>query len=214
MNKVIVLAISALFVSTPAFPAPLQLNYNGQAVAIGQNIPPPPPGCNSMTGDTPLTIAGNEISLVFKNMHLQLRGPGSPMSGRKSCRIVIPTRIDKGFYPTGLKQRLNYRIQKSTGPIGLIQSRAAFIGFPLSTIRIQAGATNSGVQQGIFNSSGTEMTPANIRRWCNTYKNKVFEGNLTIDVSINALRSQASQFININTDGRWRGISEVRACPP
>jgi hypothetical protein len=76
---------------------------------------------------------------------------------------------------------------------------------------LQAKANDSGLLTGMINSSGSGLVPADVRNWCNIAR--AFEGNLVIDFSINALRSQPSQFINISADGRWRGIGKVRACP-
>jgi hypothetical protein len=214
MKKVLALGIGALCVGTSVFAAELEWNYNGQAVAVGQNTPPPPPGCNSAEGDTSIAVTGNEVSVVFTNMHLQLDASVPALSGRKNCHIVIPTRIAKGYYLGRLDQKLNYSIHKTTGSTGLIQSRASFFEVPLGTLKVEAAATDSGVMEGTMNAASGAEFPVDAATWCKTYKDKAFEGNLIVDVSLDALRTDANQLINLSVDGRWRGIGEVYACPP
>jgi thioredoxin reductase len=101
-RKVLALVIGPLCVSPSVFAAELEWNYNGQAVVVCQG------GDSATVNAPPIAFAGNEISLVFNNMHLQLNQPTSPNADRKNCHIIIPTRITKGHYLAELRQRFNF----------------------------------------------------------------------------------------------------------
>jgi hypothetical protein len=212
--KAISLIIGALWAGAPACAAELEWNYNGQAIAIGQNTPPPPPGCDSSTGDTSIVVVGNEVGVVFTNMHLQLDAATPALSGRKNCHIVIPTQIAKGWYIASLRQKLTWAMQKTQGSTGQVESRARFSFLPLNSIRITKGP----LEQGIFNES-TDAIPNIILvtnpsfGWC--LFDRSFEANMVVDVSTNALRTDPNQVISTFIDGfdaRWDAIVGLQKC--
>lgn len=208
------LAIGTLFLGGSAFAADIKWNYNGQAIAVGQASPPGPPGCSGFGIDTFISEAGNDVSVSFTNMSVQLNSPAPPNAGRKNCHIVIPTQIAKGWYIASLRQKLTWAMQKTQGSTGQVESRARFSFLPLNSIRITKGP----LEQGIFNES-TDAIPNIILvtnpsfGWC--LFDRSFEANMVVDVSTNALRTDPNQVISTFIDGfdaRWDAIVGLQKC--
>jgi hypothetical protein len=208
------LAIGTLFVSGSVLADDIVWNYNGQATATGQANPPGPPGCSGFNNDTFIATAGNDLSVTFTNMNVNLNTATDPNSGRKNCRLVIPALIAKGLYLASLQQKLTWAIQKTGGSIGQVESRARFSFWNLNRINVTKGPNDVG----IFNES-TDATPNLIPvvnpsfTWC--ILDKDFTGTLVVDVSANALRSNPTQVISTFVDGydaRWDALVGIQKC--
>lgn len=212
MKKTIAIAFVSLFISSYAAAQQVEWNYNGKAVAKGQ-ITQLGQGCDSEQGDTSFVVAGNEISVVFTNMNVELNDPYLPLSGRKNCKVVIPTRIAKGMYLGRLDQKLTYAINKTSGSMGTIRSSARFFDFSLGSIVINAQPSEVGMINSTKSASNDFMMKA--PSWCKTYKDKAFMGNLTLDMVVNGMRSHNSQVIGLFIDGydaRWTAVGGIYSC--
>lgn len=78
----------------------IQWNYNGKATAEGS-------GCH--TFDTIFVDAGNQISIIFSNLVVELTGlADSKEVDEQACHLIIPVRIKAGWYIEEMKQTLFY----------------------------------------------------------------------------------------------------------
>jgi hypothetical protein len=77
---------------------------------------------------------GNDLSIVFTNLGVNLPGDGSTnqLADRKSCTIRIPASIAKGLYIGKLTQQFTYGVTKTAGSNGSVATRSTFFGYNVS----------------------------------------------------------------------------------
>ena len=98
----------------------IEWNYNGKANAIGS-------GCS--IEDTFFISAGDEVSVIFSNLGIELDGPQErKLESRKFCRIKVPALIKKGYYLSGLNSSLIYGLVRSEGTEAQINMQYHFLG--------------------------------------------------------------------------------------
>ncbi|NRA47450.1 MAG: hypothetical protein HRU09_21080 [Oligoflexales bacterium] len=123
MKKVIVhLAMVQFLLSTSkaAVAGAIEWDYNNKANAIGS-------GCSME--DTFFLSAGDEVSIIFSNLGVELDGSQDQrLEGRKFCRIKIPALIRQGYYLTDLNSSLLYGLVRSEGTEAHINLQYRFLG--------------------------------------------------------------------------------------
>ena len=88
-------------------------NYNGQAKALGS-------GCDQT--NTLIIMAGNEVSIILAGFGVQMDSTSDGRLDRKTCRIIIPTRVKKGYYIGTIQQKLTYDYLRTQGTAGRIMA--------------------------------------------------------------------------------------------
>jgi hypothetical protein len=203
----ITFGITIFLVSTAAFSADLEWNYNGQAIAKGLANPPLPAGCDStVPGDTDFIVAGNEISVVFSGMFVQLNEPSSPYQGSKNCHIIIPARLAEGVSLGELDQDLHYSILKDKDTTASVGTRGQFYGRLVSSITVVKGRETE--------EDGTPQTAsADTTEFHGCTGNEPREGNLVIDVTTAAKRT-ADRFVSTFVPGYDAQFTAKATCYP
>lgn len=102
------------------FAADIEWNYNNKASANGS-------GCSSQ--DTAFIAAGNEVSVIFSNLGINLTGLSDGRRVmRKGCDIDIPAKISQGRYVGRLDETLTWGYVQHGESEGRIQVVTWFIG--------------------------------------------------------------------------------------
>lgn len=123
MNKAL-LALTLWFVFLPtqqfALAEMIEWNYNGKATASGT-------GCTAQ--DTFFISAGDEVSIIFSNLGVELDGyQQGELEQRKFCRIKIPASIKPGYYLKDLSSSLLYGLVRSRGATAEVELQYRFLG--------------------------------------------------------------------------------------
>lgn len=128
LGKLSLLA-GGLLVSSVASAASISWHAH-RAVALGS-------GCNSSAGDTFFIANGNDLSVVFSSLGVNMPGgSGLPLAERKNCSLRVPATIASGFYVGELTQVLSYGVTKTRNALGGISSRATFFNAPASPLSV------------------------------------------------------------------------------
>jgi len=77
---------------------------------------------------------GNDLSIVFTNLGVNLPGDGSSrqLADRKTCSLRIPAEIARGYYIGRLTQQFTYGVTKTRGASASVATRSTFFGFNVS----------------------------------------------------------------------------------
>lgn len=178
-------------------------NYNGQATANGS-------GCKPT--DTAFIAAGNELTVVFGGMGLQLSGPGAN-SAIRSCSLVVPAKVKQPepgtfFYVTQLQETLSYGYVRTSMTSGKISMMSRLFNQPAGSLSLNIPTPgedptdapliqrDSFSQIIVFNPSGQSCSDD-------------FEGNYVATISATAKRSGATQEILIDVPGQDIRLSAV-----
>jgi hypothetical protein len=163
-------------IATSAFAAEVDWNFNGRAVAAGT-------ACKSMgdDADTFFITAGNEISVVFSRLGINLGDEYAPTAERHTCNIRIPVRIAKGHYIGRLEQTLLYGVTKSARSSAEISARATFFNKPAAFISRtfpRGVAMDEALQTATSSQDYQVFAPS----WCvmSTGLNGMYSANLAI----------------------------------
>jgi len=109
-----------LFVSMPAFSQGIVTwNFNNKATGEGN-------GCGP--GEVAFITAGNEMSVVFSGLVIAFNAGDATggLSEQKTCRIVVPTKIQAGYYLSKLNQKLSYGYMRTDSTMGNVAAVTEF----------------------------------------------------------------------------------------
>lgn len=168
----------------------LDWNYNGKAILLGS-------GCNADNAE--MIFSGNEVAVVMSAMGLQLDSSGDGVKTlRKNCRIIIPTRIQRGFVVRGLTHGFSYGYSRSAETKGAIRSRVDFYNGSFSTVETQVPNPDLDpwVVPYAYAESDTRWDVS--ARECDT----AYVGNFKINLSANAYRAGSEEHIAMKPDGQ------------
>ena len=167
----------------------IEWNYDKQASARGK-------GCSHE--NVAFIAAGNEISVIFSNMQINLQADNPRRNLRIECKLRIPARIARGRFVTELHEQLVYGYVRQEGTGGEILLSSRF------------ERENSGKIQTPIPTPGYDpLTEPYIVRevltrwhkhpsWC---QGREFKTELVSDIVISAHRKESSSSIVISTDG-------------
>ena len=113
---------AALFVASPASALPQAITWNAaKATANGS-------GCNAF--DTMFIDAGDQITVVFANLGVELTGTWDDARvALSACSIVIPATVKKGWYLAELNQTMFYGYRRTDGTRGKVSFFARFFNY-------------------------------------------------------------------------------------
>ncbi len=83
--------------------------------------------------------AGNDISIVFSNLGIELADQYAPMQARKSCLARINARVANGYYIGTLTQNVSFGVVKTLNSEATIGVRSNFGGYNLQPLNVVFG---------------------------------------------------------------------------
>jgi hypothetical protein len=175
-------------------------NYDNGAQATGE-------GCSLQ--DTAFISAGDEISVIFSHLGIDLSGSGA-LTGNTRCRIMIPVQVTRGFYMGELTENLIYGYIQQGNSEAKILSRGQFLGYN-SMIARTVNRGNS--ERNAPYLEARHRQNINFGRFCNGQTTRT---RFTGTISINAKRNSQADDIVVQIDGldiRYQLKGSVKACP-
>lgn len=180
-------------------------NYNNQAIALGS-------GCSN--GDTAFISAGNEISVVFSQLGVALTGYADGVkAAKKTCRIVIPSKVKTGWYLGVLNQTLTYGYERNNNTEGAVSVVSEF--YNQNAGRIDRKVPTPGLNP--YTVTSAQATAKSLWRvqpgWCTRSD---YVGNFKANLTVNGYRSATNQDIVIQVDGhdiRFDALGNPLLCP-
>lgn len=121
-------SIATMSASTAkAAPAAVKWDITGRTYVIAGT------GCQKDV-DAFAATNGNDLSVVFTNLGVNLPGDGSTrqLADRKTCSLRIPAEIQRGYYIGRLTQQFTYGVTKTAASSASVATRSTFFGFNVS----------------------------------------------------------------------------------
>ena len=153
--------------------APITFNFNGNASGLGSGCQPEDIELDDHETILKLTIRGYEARLT-----------GDRTAVRSSCRIVVPIRIDAGWYIDSVNSTTSYRYTLDRGTEGKVQ--LAITPYANNTFSYQYEIPAPGKNP--ENAKVRQMEKEKLsgtRQWCGL---EPFEGNLKISTALTGFR--------------------------
>jgi hypothetical protein len=159
-------------------------------------------GCSVADGDTLVLASGNDLSIIFSNLGVNLPGGSSDaLSARSNCAVRVPTEIAKGIYVGELTQTLTYGITKTAASNGSVSTMSTFFGFDVSpyTISFPQGTTYNIAEQ-IESRQDTFTVNAPWQQgWCSPYRS--LSGLYGANMAVSGTRATANDDLIMFVDG-------------
>lgn len=83
--------------------------------------------------------AGNDVSVIFSNLGVDLSDQFAPMAARKSCLARIPARVSNGYYIGTLTQAVSFGVIKSRNSQATVGVNSTFAGYRLPALNVTVG---------------------------------------------------------------------------
>jgi hypothetical protein len=91
-------------------------------------------GCSKW--DTAFIAAGNQITAIFSTLGVDLSGTWDDrIAEKKTCTIVVPATIKKGWYIGSLKQTIFYGYTRTGGTRGMVSLQGRFFNYYIGGIK-------------------------------------------------------------------------------
>ena len=206
MKKLSVSLLGALFAgSLVAQTRVVEWNYNNRASALGT-------GCSR--GDTDFIAAGNEISVIFSNLGVDLSGyAGGKKAARKACRIIIPTKVKAGYYLGKLVQTVTYGYNRTAGTDGKVQVSAQFYNQRAGSILRKVPSPGYDKYDEPWAEAKNTTTWRVLPGWCTRSD---YIGNYKAQLTVSGYRRSTSKDIVVQIDGqdiRFDALGYPLLCP-
>lgn len=183
----------------------IQWNYNGGANALGS-------GCNN--GDTDFIEAGNEMSVIFSNLGVELSGwAGGKRLAKKTCRLIIPTKVRAGYYMAKLRQTMTYGYNRTAGTDGKISVVSKFYDQAAGYILRNVPTPGKDLWDEPWLEAQTSSNWLVRPGWC---RRSDYMGNFKANLSVTGYRRSTNQDIVIQIDGhdiRFDAMGTPLLCP-
>lgn len=183
----------------------IQWNYNNGASALGS-------GCSA--GDTQFIASGNEISVVFSKLGVELTGSaGGVKAAKKTCRIIIPTKVRSGFYLGTLSQTLTYGYERNAGTEGTVSVASEFYNQAAGSMERKIPTPGLDEWSVSFAQANASSNWRVLPGWC---QRTDYVGNFKANLSVNGYRSAVNRDIVIQIDGhdiRFEALGTPLLCP-
>lgn len=209
MKKVGLCLAGIVFASSAWASDIIQWNYNGQARALGSGCMKKP----GRAGDTEFITAGNEVSVIFSRLGVELSGNGGRRAGKKTCRMAIPTKVRSGYYIGKLSQTITYGYERNSGTEGKIVVATSF--YNQRAGKIVRKIPTPGLDQ--WSEPFAEAKFKSYWRvrpnWC---LRRDYKGNFKANLAVNGYRRSTSRDIIIQIDGhdiRFEAFGKPLLCP-
>ena len=185
-------------------------NFNDQATALGSGCSRDP----GRPGDTDFVSAGNEVSVIFSRLGVELTGyAGGAKLAKKTCRVVVPTRVRAGYYLATLNQTLTYGYERTEGTEGKVNVTSDFYGQAAGNIT--RDIPTSGADQ--FSAPSLQAKVGSLWRvnpqWC---LRADYVGNYKANITVSGFRQATNKDIVIQIDGhdiRFDAVGVPALCP-
>lgn len=205
MKKLAMCLFGAMFAGAVYGQQVIQWNYNNQASALGT-------GC--ARGDTQFISAGNEISIIFSRLGVQLTGyAGGAKTALKNCRLIIPTKVRAGYYLGKLQQTITYGYNRTGGTDGKVVAATEF--YNQSAGVIQRAVPTPGQDQ--YDAPWVQASHTSLWRvmpgWCSRHD---YAGNYKAQLSVSGYRQSTDKDIVVQIDGqdiRFDALGYPLLCP-
>ena len=178
-------------------------NYNNQAVALGT-------GCNSILQDTAFVVAGDEVSVIFSRLGVEIPSGSNPRSGVSNCRVRIPIVVSRQIAIGDLTQKLSYGWAKDIYSEGDITTKATFFGLPASPINVHLGRYTRGAEA--YNERSVTNTFLQFTNWC---QGRDVTGLMMIDFAVSGVTYAGTSTISVSIFGedvKYEALALWRYC--
>lgn len=209
MKKLLLPIALGIFSTTSLANQVIEWNYNGKARALGT-------GCRKVpgrTGDTEFIEAGNEMSVIFSRLGVELTGhAGGKKVAKKTCRIIIPTKVRSGWYMAEMQQTLTYGYERTENTEGKVSLVSQF--YNQSAGRIQQKIPTRGYDR----YSEPFVQKSKTTRWRvrpNWCLRRDYKGNFKANLAVNGYRKSTSKDLVVQIDGhdiRFDAIGTPALC--
>ncbi|MBP6217225.1 MAG: DUF4360 domain-containing protein [Oligoflexales bacterium] len=183
----------------------IEWNYNGQAIASGS-------GCTA--ADTHFISAGNEMSVIFSQLGVSLTGVADGARvAKKTCRIIIPTRVRTGYYIGVLQQSLTYGYERTSGTEGTVSAVSEFYNQAAGTLQRAIPTPGLNTWSVPSAQAAASSTWRVLPNWC---LRSDYVGNFKSNLTVNGYRTATNQDIVIQIDGqdiRFDAAGQAALCP-
>ena len=190
------LAAAASMISMSAFAQQsVQWDAN-RAILAGQ-------GCVKDV-DAFITENGNDLSIVFTNLGVNLPGGGSRvLAARSSCIARVPATIAPGVYIGKLSQTISYGVTKTARAVGSVATRSTFFGFNVSphTVNLPYGRQMNSplLQESRQDLFSVQTTPSWYSGWCSP--NRAPKGLYQANLAVSGQKDSANEDLIMFVDG-------------
>lgn len=154
--------------------------------------------------DSFVTDNGNDLSIVFTRLGVDLPGGGSrTLAGRSSCVARVPATIAPGVYIGELSQSVSFGVTKTARTLGSLATRSTFFGFNVSpyTINLPYGqAMNEPlVVQERKDLFSVHTKPSWISGWC--ARNRAPKGLYQANIAVSGQKDSSTDDLIMFVDG-------------
>jgi hypothetical protein len=203
--RVFTCMLGALFAGSLYGQQVIQWNYNGAASALGT-------GCSR--ADTEFIAAGNEISVVFSSLGVDLSGfAGGRRTDRKNCRIIIPTKVRAGYYMGRLDQTVTYGYNRTEGTDGKVSMTAKFYNQRAGRLLKRVPTPGEDPYDAPWLEARATSRWRVMPGWCTR---RDYAGNYKAQLTVSGYRQSTSKDIIVQIDGqdiRFDALGYPLLCP-
>ncbi len=112
IRTVSILFLLSGFISFFTYGSPITWNHNGRAQTKGSGCP---------RGSTEIITAGDEMSIVFSEMGVELGAQSTKRVARKVCRLMVPVKVNPHYFLRSFEQNLSYGYSREKQTSGKIR---------------------------------------------------------------------------------------------
>lgn len=180
-------------IASVALAGEVQWNFNNGAIAAGT-------ACKSMgaDADTFFISSGNEVSVVFSRLGINLGDEYAPTAERHTCNVRIPVRIAKGMYIGKLDQTLLYGVTKSQGSSAEISARATFFNKPAAFVS-RTFPRGFAMDEALQTMTASQDYQVNAPSWC-TFSTGM-SGLYAVNLAVAGQRDNPYENLVVQIDG-------------
>jgi hypothetical protein len=172
-------------------------------------------GCTSAGPfpDTFFITAGDDVSVIFSRMGVDLTPNTASNTGVTGCLVRIPVVIDGATAVSEIDQTLLWGWAKSLGSVGQIAAKTTFCSLPTTAISSTVPETVAGVQALEETSTQSFLVWPPSKPFCQGKQVKcLFQAN----IGVAAMRQNSSQDISIRVFGEdieYEALAYWQMCP-
>lgn len=189
-------AVGTMLASASAF-AQQSVQWDAEhAVMAGQ-------GCQKDI-DSFVTQNGNDLSIVFTNLGVNLPGGASrTLAARTSCVARVPATIAPGLYIGELSQQISFGVTKTSRTVGSVATRSTFFGFNVSpyTVDLPYGRSinNPLLIQQRKDQFSVQTNASWYQGWCS--RSRAPKGLYQANIAVSGQKDNANEDLIMFVDG-------------
>lgn len=155
--------------------------------------------------------AGNDVSIVFSGLGVELADQYAPMQARKSCLARIRARVANGYYVGTLTQNVSFGVVKSTNSEATIGVKSNFAGYNLPALNVTLGR-NRRANGEIQTASRQDDFIVHGRGWCGRRIPVTYQAQLTAAGSRATIYDSVISQVD-GLDVRFEATAGIFMCP-